>query len=143
MKSITLFILIGLSALNQNCNSRSIQQDPANITYEATSRGFFLRVYVIGDSMTISQDRNKPETVKPLNNKELKAIHSELSNLELGSIENLKRPSESSTYDAAPAAILKIDFMNESYSSPSFDHGNPPKEIKPLVDLILSVAKVE
>jgi hypothetical protein len=44
-------------------------------------------------------------------------------------------------YDGAPIATFKITFKDETYKSPSFDHGFPPKNIEQFVNKINSFVK--
>jgi hypothetical protein len=56
-------------------------------------------------------------------------------------IPNLKAPSEKRFYDGAAIATLSIVYNGETYTTPSFDHGNPPNEIAELVKEILSISE--
>jgi hypothetical protein len=59
----------------------------------------------------------------------------------LQSLEKLKAPSTDSYRDAALAATLTLEKDGQNISTPTFDHGNPPKEIEALVNKLLAVRK--
>ena len=44
-------------------------------------------------------------------------------------------------YDGAAHAKLKVFVNDKEYESSSFDHGNPPIEIKSLVEYIMTMSK--
>jgi hypothetical protein len=44
-------------------------------------------------------------------------------------------------YDGAPHATLTIKKKGQTTSSSTFDHGYPPKQLKALVDYMLSFKK--
>ena len=68
---------------------------------------------------------------------------SKTSEIDIKNIPNLKPPSTKSHYDGALAGSLKIELASKTGSvetmSPTFDHGNPPKEISELVNKLLRV----
>ena len=61
--------------------------------------------------------------------------------MDIEQIPNLKAPTENRFFDGAAIANLKISYKGTIYESASFDHGNPPKEIEPLVKEILSISE--
>lgn len=57
-------------------------------------------------------------------------------------LENLEVPSKKHQYDGALAATLMVK-SGDTITTPTFDHGNPPAEIKVLVDEIVRLAGLE
>lgn len=65
-----------------------------------------------------------------------------LSKVDAEKIKDLKAPSEKRFYDGAMIAGLKVIYKDKTYESASFDHGNPPAEIKDLVNKIIEVSDI-
>ncbi|APD07208.1 hypothetical protein UJ101_01692 [Flavobacteriaceae bacterium UJ101] len=57
----------------------------------------------------------------------------------LNTIGELKAPTNKRLYDGAPYAILIIRSENKEIKSCGFDHGEPPQELKKLVDEIIRI----
>ncbi len=106
--------------------------------YSATSMQSYKRIIVDEDSISFSKKRKgKPYKISCKEtywNNLIKLCNS----LDIESISELEAPSKSFQFDGAPLARLKIMLNGNTYESPSFDHGNPPKEIEALVKEILS-----
>ncbi|WP_053991889.1 hypothetical protein [Mangrovimonas sp. TPBH4] len=114
------------------------------IEYSALTRGAYKRIVLEGDLLTVQLDRAQEPKVVTCTSQELSSIYDFVAKLELNELQNLEVPSKAHQYDGALIAVLKITNQGTLYHSPSFDHGNPPKEIEPLVLQLLSLAeKVE
>ena len=61
--------------------------------------------------------------------------------IKLDTMEGFEPPSEKRNFDGALHANLTITVNDKSYYSQTFDHENPPKELKDLTTKILSVLK--
>ncbi|MBL4569197.1 MAG: hypothetical protein JKY69_06005, partial [Flavobacteriaceae bacterium] len=48
-------------------------------------------------------------------------------------------PTDDRIRDAVLHATLKITIGDKTYSSQTFDHGNPPKELKPLIAELFNI----
>ena len=113
------------------------------IEYSASSRGFYQKITVKNETLTVSRNRNGEDKsiiskINPSNWKSLVLLFQELK---LEDLKELKAPSEKRFYDGAAIASLKISIKDKNYETSSFDHGFPPKEIKQLVDKINSLVK--
>ena len=140
MKTIYSFILIILAS---GCPQEDIKL--ASVQYEAISRGLFYKTQIVEGQITVQRTRSETDiekiACKSADWKQLKAIVAEIDPTLIG---ELKAPSAKSHYDAAAIASLTVQVDGKTYTSNSFDHGNPPKELKPLVDYVLQLSeKVE
>ncbi len=125
-------------AQNNTSNQNSINV----IEYEAVSRGYFLAITIDKDSITKFKDRNRKESASvSCSLKDWNTIIADMKKIEFEKITDLKAPSDKRTFDGAAHAQLKITTSTQIYTSNSFDHGNPPQELKSLVDTILSLTE--
>ena len=144
MKILSLLFLTIF--LGKGCDSAKAQDiQSAVIEYTANTRGFYQKITVKDQMVTVSKDRDGND--KPVSVKISDADWNELVNcfkkVELDSLAKLKAPTEKRFYDGAAIADLKITYKDKTYESTSFDHGFPPKEIKKFVNRITSFAKKE
>jgi hypothetical protein len=144
MKILSLLFLTIF--LGKGCDSAKAQDiQSAVIEYTANTRGFYQKITVKDQMVTVSKDRDGND--KPVPVKISDADWNELVNcfkkVKLDSLAKLKAPTEKRFYDGAAIADLKITFKDKTYESTSFDHGFPPKEIKKFVNRITAFAKKE
>lgn len=62
-----------------------------------------------------------------------------LLDIDLLSLGDLPVPSKRHQFDGAQIASVKISAGDQVYSSPSFDHDNPPVALRPLINFILAL----
>ena len=133
-------------SLCKNCSSSS-QNDLKNavVEYTASTRGFYTKITIKNQLISISKDRNA--TNQPAGTKISDADWQELIELfktiDLKTISTLKSPTEKRYYDGAAIGNLKVNYKEKEYQSSAFDHGFPPEEIKKVVDKINSFIKKE
>jgi predicted ribonuclease YlaK len=117
--------------------------ESAVIEYTANSRGFYQKITIQNQMVLISKDRSGK--AKAVATKIAADDWEELvvcfKKIELDNLSKLKAPTEKRFYDGAAIATFKITFKDETYKSPSFDHGFPPKNIEQFVNKINSFVK--
>lgn len=141
---ITCFTLIILT-----CNSAKVSNDYSlevfgqnelKLIYQAHTRGFFEEVSITEKSMVFLNNRNR---INPINgsvtSEEWKVCIDLVDTIDLKSISQLTAPSNLRKTDRVPFAHLSIIKNGDTIKSSDFDHKNPPKELKELVDLIISI----
>lgn len=84
---------------------------------------------------------NASESSANLTGEEWSSILESMKNTDAARMSQLKAPSDSRASDAALHAILSVRKNDTIYKTNSFDHGNPPAEVKPLVEAILRLAE--
>ncbi|WP_062054169.1 hypothetical protein [Aquimarina longa] len=142
MKRVLITILIitlGQSVFSQErINDLSIE----SIEYEANSRGFYQKMKVSKKTFVYSEDRarKKSKTVK-ISNKQWREIVNLADKIKFKELSSFKAPSEKRKSDGAAHAQLKVFYKNDINESSNFDHGNPPVEIKDLVEYIINLSK--
>jgi len=121
-----------------SCSSQNIV-DKGIIKYEAITRGSFIEITSNLDSL-VYKNTQESQKIK-LSKTQIKEIKTLFGKINLSELENLKPPSTKSYTDAALQATLKITVNNKIFTSQTFDHGNPPKELKALLEYLFSVVE--
>lgn len=130
--------------LGKGCDDQQKQDiDTAVIEYVANSRGFYQKITVEKQTVTVSSDRSGREKTVPtkISDVDWKELVNCFKKVELDSLAKLKAPTEKRFYDGAAIANLKITYKDTVYETTSFDHCFPPKEIKKFVNRITLLAK--
>lgn len=136
-----LFILFWATLANTGCYAQ--KQKPGTdyqIIYKAQTRGSNLE-YTVDTThiMAISkgiEGKNSKTVLKTVDKEALIAL---LSSIELNRINKLIPLSQEYISDRALMANVVIIINGKAYESSTFDHGNPPNELKPLIDKILAL----
>ena len=138
---ITFFaFLIMLFAANDCSNQDS--QNINSLTYETFTRGSSTLYTVTQDKIHLkSTGLNPNENSRSISSNEWNMLLENLENVEVSRINQLKAPTDSRASDAALHAILSVRKNDTIYKTNSFDHGNAPATIKPLVEAILRLAE--
>lgn len=141
MKYLTMVFLI--LSMNPTCSEQN--QDRTiqfSVTYKAATRGANFE-YIISNeqiiiySMGLDQ-KNGERAITPQERNQVMAL---VNKIELDGIRTLVPPSNNSVTDRALIASLKVSIGGKIHKSSSFDEGNPPKEIKPLIDKIVALVE--
>lgn len=131
--SILIFSLVSLS----NCDSQTLED--LTLNYSAATRGSSITLNATSSEIQYS-DLNGDKKIT-LSKSEWNEIKELVSEIDVDAIENLKAPSEGSHTDRALVATLSITIGDETYESVNFDHGNPPVELKKLIDGLFETVK--
>ena len=110
------------------------------IEYNAVGRGG--SEYFLLEKGKLKYVENRQDTIaKNLKEKHYKEIYSFLKDINPDSLKIITIPSKKYQFDGALATTLKIFLPEqEGFSSPTFDHDNPPFELKGLINYIKSIA---
>lgn len=123
-------------------NNATAQEELLTVTYKAESRGAFYKVVVNNQHVEKFKNRSlNDKKIKSCSKKEWSTIQSELDNIDVKKIKELKAPSDNKNVDRSLHAMLTITFSSQEYTSVPFDHGNPPEQLVPLLNTILSLAE--
>lgn len=138
MKTFITLILFFFTA--SNCPEE--QNAVSSITYETFTRGSSTVYKFTPDSLkVISKGLNASEKSEDLSFHDWTALLLHLQKVKVSKINQLKAPSDARSSDATPHAILSIRRNDTIYKTGSFDHGNAPGEVKPLIQAILRLAE--
>ena len=136
---LTLFLGKGCGEADKNELQNTI------IEYTANTRGYFYKITIQNQMVTVSKDRDgneTPETTK-LSDNDWNEIIKDFKAVNLEDIPNLEAPTKLRFHDGAAMANLKITYQDKVYESQTFDNGHPPEQIAKLVNKVNSFAKRE
>ena len=123
------------------CCTAQTTKERIFIKYEAITRGSFIEITTSLDSISY-KDTNTTKTVQ-LSKKATAKISSLISALKLHKLKEFQVSSINSARDAALQATFSIIKNGKSYKTLPFDHGNPPKEIKFLIEFLFKNSEIE
>jgi len=142
-----LYALVLLSVfLSKSCESQTKNDlKTAVLEYTANTRGFYQKISIQDQMVSVSKDRSgndKPVPTK-ISEKDWKELVGYFETINLESLATLKAPTEKRFHDGAAIADLKVTYKDKTYQTAAFDHGYPPEAIKKIVVKINSFAKKE
>lgn len=127
-------------AVAEKSMKKAVPNPSLVLIYKAISRGYFGYIKISNSKISVSQDRNlKVFSDYNCTEEEQNQLISIFDQLNLDELENLRAPTDKRLFDGAPIATLTIIKNGIEKTTPSFDHGHPPKEIEALVNKVLSI----
>lgn len=144
---MTIFIAVGCSSTKTAKNNATDTKSAANtlsFEYEASTRGAYKKVVVTRDSIVTIKDRDMKDVVsKPIAKSDWDKLATVAEKVNPESLKDLKAPSVKHQFDGALMANLKIIKDGKEYRSVTFDDGNPPAEIAPLVNKLIGMSDLK
>ena len=138
---ISFLVLIMMFFSTNNCSKQEIDS-VGSFTYETFTRGSSTMYTVTPDKIQVkSTGLNSNENSNNITREQWTSLVNTAQNINVSEMNKLKAPSDSRASDAALHAILSVRKNDTIYKTNSFDHGNPPAEVKPLVEAILRLAE--
>ncbi len=156
MKALTILSAVMITVLGCNCqkattstsvtnteteNNKQMEQKMPVFECEAMTRGFYKKITIEGTKVTLITSRDANPITGEVTASDLELLNSYYKKVDVAVLPNLKAPSEDRFHDGATIDVLRIIKDNETFRSSEFDGGNPPAEIKNIVETILSIAK--
>ncbi|MEZ4793779.1 MAG: hypothetical protein R2783_10040 [Gelidibacter sp.] len=133
---------IKTTAINSEKTS-GISQDVSTISYEATTRGFYEKIWINKETMTITNDRNHMESTSfPTPESDWNELLELIKDVDITALPDIEAPTSKRQYDGAAFATLTVTQGKLETRSNSFDHGHPPKAIEAVVNKVLSMKKM-
>lgn len=123
------------------CSSQESSDVDLKIHYNAFTRGSNLEVTITPNTIVYKDVNGEKAIVK----KELfwQKLNNYIENIELKNIASFIPSSNDRASDKALHATLIIYKDGVAYSSKTFDHGNPPKELKALLDFLFKELQLQ
>ncbi|MFD0863948.1 hypothetical protein ACFQ1M_17160 [Sungkyunkwania multivorans] len=111
--------------------------------YETFSRGFYQKIKVEKGTLLFQENRSESDgTIIDIDKKQWKKLVDWVKKIKLEHLSLLKAPTNKREVDGAAFAKLKVFTNDKEYVSSNFDHGNPPLEIKGLVENIIELSQL-
>ena len=132
---------VDMSSLSDSETSSIMTEDYTEIWYQASTRGFYEKIWITKDSTKVTNDRDHVSSMSYTTTAEdWNALVELAKEVDLKKLPSLEPPTAMRHYDGAAFATLGIvqNIDSETISN-SFDHGHPPKEIKTVVNKVLSI----
>ena len=109
--------------------------------YKAYTRGSNLSYVVTKDSIVHKESMMGEITTykDKTDNDEWDELLAATEKIDLAKLETFEAPTKKHQFDGALAATLKVIVDGKEYHTMTFDHGNPPVEVKELVTNITAL----
>lgn len=129
--------------LTSTCSPQDTNyEDVSEIRYETFSRGFAAMYVISPERISVTNGTfQKTTKSRELTNKEWNNLLASLKDLKIQDLESLEPPTDGRMVDAAAQANLSITKNNNIFETKTFDHGNAPAPVEPLVKAILRLAE--
>lgn len=149
-KLLTLLVLTLITATG--CKSQATSADAKKLAESDVKYEY--RAYTRGSEISISMDKKSVHAgrgngigdldgpIVTMTPEKWSALLEETAKINLDKLETLEVPSKKHQFDGALAANLKITVDGKEYQTVTFDHGNPPAEIKALVEKIIAISEL-
>ncbi len=139
MKTLTIILLTVLATSINKCSSsdtKALKQDLV-IEYDAKTRGSQSKVIIKNDSLIVmEQGRKEGVFYHKLSEKDWNSLIKEVQKIDKDKVKTYKAPTNKRTVDASRTAQIRVLHKEDVYESNVFDEGNPPTELKALVDKV-------
>ena len=112
------------------------------IKYEAVTRGSAVELEASVFQL-VYKDVEVSKVIRPTPTVFWNGIKEIVEKMNVDALESYNAPTDDRIRDAALHATLTITLGNKTYSSQTFDHGNPPKELKPLIDVLFKIMELK
>lgn len=120
-----------------NKDVENIQNDMV-IEYKENSRGYHKLIKITSETVYGKFKHDGEFETKPCDKALWANLMKEIEAINLNEIPELEAPSKTHTYDAKPMARLKITKQDKTYSTVTFDAGNPHIKLASIIDHILT-----
>lgn len=135
--AVLVLVLVSCAAKHKAGNKAEL----VSVAYKAMTRGTQKEILITDKNYTdITMRRGEQVEGKgSVSAAQWKAIVAETSKLDYSRLNSMNVPSAKHQFDGALAANLIITTADSTYQSVTFDHGNPPAELKPLLEAMAAV----
>ena len=144
---LTIIFAAGCSSKKTATNNVTDTKSAVNsqsFEYEASTRGAYKKIVVTQDSIITIKDRDMKSVVsKPIAKGDWDKLVAAAGKINPETLKDIKAPSVDHQFDGALMANLKIIKDGKEYRSVTFDHGNPPSEIAPLVNKMIAMSDLK
>lgn len=144
MLSLLCFTFLNTQCATKNINDLGTTSDDKNAIFEYKyyTRGFYKEHHISEEKIITYLDYKKEKFVeKKITPLDWAKCLELLTQIDFDGFENLNAPSGLRHTDKVQHAELTLKINNSTFKSRAFDHGNPPKDLKSLVDHLLYLSE--
>ncbi len=123
---------------SMNKESEDLQGKDMVLEYIEQTRGFYKMIRITPEMVSSKLRYDGSVETKACDKTLWNALMNEMETVSLKEIPTLKAPSTTHRYDAKPMANLNITKGGETYSTVTFDAGDPHEKLAGLVNTILT-----
>ncbi|WP_298419490.1 hypothetical protein [uncultured Kordia sp.] len=142
-----LLCLFSITLFAKGCNNSETEtiksaQDDISISYEASSRGFYQKVNLTKEKFSFTKIRDgKVSVQQEMSTEDWNEIIQLLDKIDSEKVKSNPAKEEDLARDAAIPATLAIKYKDNTVTTSSFGHGNPPETLAPLMNKIQAMIK--
>lgn len=143
-----VFGILLILVYSNNCQQKhshvsNFAQDDILINYEASTRGFYEKIWITKDSISFSNDRSlKDVSITTCKKSDWDELIVLLNKTDIKTLPQLESPTKMHQFDGAAMATFSVKMNDETFETNIFDHGHPPKTISALVNKVLSMKEM-
>lgn len=138
-----LLILFSVTLFTKGCNDKKddenaikTAQDEISINYEASSRGFYQKVNITKEQLSLTNTRGGKTSTKQIANSDWNEIVDILDKIDAEKLEKNYVNPDDLRRDAVIPAKLTISYKENVVTNVEFGHGSPPEELTALLTKI-------
>ena len=140
MKFTLITALLLFFSIN-NCSDQE-KSSIEEFRYETSTRGSATTYTVTSSMIEVKRTgMDAMQNSKQISKEEWNLLLEKAAKIDASKMANLEAPSDSRANDSALMATLSVSKNDSIYKTNTFDHGNPPEMVKPLVEAILRLAE--
>jgi hypothetical protein len=137
-------VLLGIILFFLGCaGQKKSNGNSLKIEYKAYSKGFYQTITAENQIVFVAKTSDDKPVAFKLSVADWNSFKTIVQEMNVQSMPNWNAPSDKRLFDGAASASLKITKEGKTFESQSFDHGNPPSEIKKMITKILSFADLK
>jgi hypothetical protein len=134
---VLLLVCIALLLSAKATGSAKLHNSFTGLTYSTVSMRSSQTITIL-DGIYRRYSNGEKVVGHRLAKSELSMLYQLVGSIDLSKINDLEVPSRRHRFDGAMLAVIEVQIGQEVYVSVPFDHDNPPSQLKPLVDQLLS-----
>ncbi|WP_430410604.1 hypothetical protein [Kordia sp.] len=144
-----LFYLFSVFVFTDGCNDKASEtetikgaQDEISIVYEASTRGFYEKINISKEKLSVTKIRNgKVSVEQDMSSEDWNELVTLLDKIDSEKLKDNYTNTDDVGRDAVIPATLAIKYKDDTVKSITLTHGNPPETLVPLMNKIQAMVK--
>lgn len=144
---LTLAIATGCSSSKKTAEASTNRKGAGlEFEYSAMTRGSFRKIKATQAGISFTNGRDAKPQLTEISTADWNGMvdyYEKNLAKKVSGLGEIEVPSKKHQFDGAPLATFTVTVGDQQYNTPAFDHGNPPAQVKPLVDEMMRLAGME